>query len=177
MGEAAKLFGILDSQTKVVELVRSFCLLSENLREHKYLLLSLQTSPPFSKKKVNFPEDREGWILSLRSYRSTKGYGTLPLWSLPKKHLQASSVARVTWRSPQRASSGKIATSHDRGPPKGSWGREMGPLILGKSRLVKCYDLARWIMNMMNAHSGKDGNGKSQSSMSTSLTNHFRLPC
>ena len=31
---------------------------------------------------------------------------------------------------------------HDQTPPKGSWAREMGPLISGKSMLVK-YDLAR----------------------------------
>ena len=31
------------------------------------------------------------------------------------------------------------------GPQKCSWGREMGPLISGKSRLVKYYNLARYI--------------------------------
>ncbi len=36
------------------------------------------------------------------------------------------------------------ATSHDL-TPKNSWGREMGPLISGKSRLVKHYFLPRYI--------------------------------
>ena len=33
--------------------------------------------------------------------------------------------------------------SHDRFPPNGGLVREMGPLISGKSRLVKYYNLAR----------------------------------
>ena len=42
--------------------------------------------------------------------------------------------------------SGQImASSHDRFPPKGSWGWEMGPLISAKSRSVKYCNLARWI--------------------------------
>ena len=36
-----------------------------------------------------------------------------------------------------------IATSHDRFPPNGGLVREMGPLISGKSGLVKYYNLAR----------------------------------
>ena len=36
-----------------------------------------------------------------------------------------------------------IATSHDRFPSNGGLVREMGPLISGKSRLVKYYNLTR----------------------------------
>ena len=37
-----------------------------------------------------------------------------------------------------------LTTSHEsRFPPNGGVVREMGPLISGKSRLVKCYNLAR----------------------------------
>ena len=39
--------------------------------------------------------------------------------------------------------SNEIATSHDRFPPKGSGLEGKSQKISGKSRLVKCYDLAR----------------------------------
>lgn len=52
-GMGFSLFGILDSQTEAVELVRSFLSTFWKSKTtydiYKYLLLSLQTSPPFSK--------------------------------------------------------------------------------------------------------------------------------